>query len=159
MLTRPTLRTVHFDPGNYGLEDQQVDWLRRKLGADPTVDDLFVLERESGLTDTQRRIVDGLKRSVLGTLRTNPGVAFGKDGKQPFDGTWVWTLRGARVPSASLSERDRFEEAMIPHLIGQTHVVDDLQEFRQVHASATRRVPPMMILGGDLAHGKDEMLK
>jgi hypothetical protein len=159
MLTRPTLRPVHFDPGNYGLEEPQVDWLRKKLGANPTVDDLFVLERQSNLTDAQRRIVDGLKRSVLGTLRTNPGVAFGKDGKQPLDGTKVWTLRGARIPSASADEKDRFSDAMKPYLIGQTHMIGDLEDFRQAHESATRRVPPMLVLGGEIAHGKDQMLE
>ena len=91
MLTRPVLRTVRFDPGNYGLEKPQVDWLRDKLGANPTVDDLFVLEREGGLNDTQRRIVDGLKRSVLGTLRKRTRC----DLSPTIE---VWTRRHRRSP-------------------------------------------------------------
>lgn len=158
MLTRPKHRQLVIDPGNYGLDQGHVDWLRTRLGESASVDDVFELARDTSLSETERRIVAGLERSVLGDLRIAPGVAFGADGKEPIDARKIWTLRGARVPSTAKTEDGRFKEAMEPYLIGQKGMLRDFEKFRTACNGLTGRTPPMMVLGGDAGHGKDQAL-
>ncbi len=146
-------------PSRYGLSPEHEAWLKQALGEQPTIHDLDRIERRGGLSATQKRILDAVRRSVVGNLRSTAGVAFNKDGKVEPGAQRIWTLRTAKVPTGHLSKAAAFEAEMTPFLIGQTGTIKDFRRFLDAYNPIVKNTPPMMVIGGEEGHGKAEALE
>lgn len=161
---RPVVSRSELEPAHYGLSEEQAAWLKQKLEdarlpEKPSVADIDRLEKAGGLTDHQRRILDAVRRSVVGNLRSTAGVAFGKEGRIEPGAQKAWTLRVAKVPTHSLDKDKAFQAELEPYLIGQKGVETAFKRFFQATKALARQVPPMMVIGGELGHGKEQALE
>ncbi|MBK6683186.1 MAG: hypothetical protein IPG45_01840 [Deltaproteobacteria bacterium] len=159
-MARPTIATAPatIKPSRFGLAPEHEAWLKQEFGEQPSIHDLDRVERAGGLTATQKRILDAVRRSVVGNLRATAGVAFNKDGKVEPGTQRIWTLRTAKVPTGHLSKAAAFEAEMKPFLIGQVGALKDFKRFLDAYNPLVKNTPPMMVIGGEEGHGKSEAL-
>lgn len=160
-MARPNIATAPatIKTSRFGLTAEHEAWLKQELGEQPTIQALDQVERAGGLSATQKRILDAVRRSLVGQLRSTAGVGFNKDGKVEPGTQRIWTLRTAKVPTGHLSKSAAFEAEMTPFLIGQTGSLKDFKRFLDAYNPLVKNTPPMMVLGGEEGHGKAEALE
>ncbi|MBI5507728.1 MAG: hypothetical protein HY903_03130 [Deltaproteobacteria bacterium] len=143
---------------DYAIPAGEAAWLKKKLGATFSFDELDHLAMAQNLTADEKKIVEGMRRSVLGNTRADQGVVASKDGDAPLSTVVAMTLEKARLPTGELAEQQKLRADMLPALVGHESELESFVQMLKDFRSPARRFPPLMALVGDPAHGKDQAI-
>lgn len=145
---------------HYGLESEQKDWLRERVGKEQlSTLDVERLSRDSSLNKDEKLLLLRLRSAMLGATRATAGSS-----AQAAGSASQTSQVGLRSTSSAIVLRgepervSKIRDAMPMALIGHEHHIDQFARTAKEFLSEARQTAPVLALYGNVAHGKDQAI-